>query len=495
MLTDAAGVQTPCHDGGEPGQTDHGSLDGALTDPYENGSRTESVTLSSKGDSVTGSHTENADGTTTDSVKLSEQQTKLKVGAGTATMTLSEEVAVTHDPAAGTKTFTFTAAELAALEAATPGADKKDGSPFVVGAKGTLELKGSYSVTLPEGATIADALAVDPTDPSSLQKGSSIAMEDSLTTAFTGSGAITIRGVQFGASTTQTDSQGTVTQISRGTDGTYAMATGEKDFRGATHGVSIGIPNVAKLEAGGGSGKQTSVIEHAVFADSPAGVDAMRQAHATGTLPPDTSDAVLERYKDEHTASVESSYSKRSIGGDSGSGTHSMSHERISSESVVRTHSDGHQQGAERYFTPGGTSPYVEKRTETGEETLYVTATNEAALPRGNGNDPTQRDTWDEMYSLDQPAPATEPQATRIVYTESEVAQMRANENPVTPSDNELHYMLNRSYEDPNRAAEEMYRNYNDLEPGDPVPQDLSQSSPGVPGRTLTPHQTVESVQ
>ena len=488
MLTDAAGVQTPRHDGGEPGQVDHEPLDGEVTDPDENWSQTKSTTVAGGGDAVTGSTTENGDGTTTESVTLSDTQKVKVLGHGEVSMTLEGEVAVTHDPAAGTVSFTISGTETGAF-----GAGVESGGTGANG-EASVAASGSYTVTLPEGSTIDDALAVDLSDPTTLPKGASIAVEDSLIGSFTGNATVASPGVQVGATTTTSVGTGTVTSISHNEDGTYEMSQGEKDTSGTTAGVSIGIPKVAKLEVGTSSGSESATVEHAVFADSPAGVEAMRQAHATGTLPPDTSDAVLERYKDEHTARTNGVFAEGQIGDDDTSVSHSQSSESVSYESVQRTHSDGHQQGIERVFQHGATE-YTEKRTETGEETLYVTATDENYPRRGNGNDPTQRDTWDEMYSLDLPAPATEQQLTRIAYTESEVAQMRANEDPTTPSNSELEYMWSRSNQDPTRAAEQMYREYNGLEPGDPVPQDLGQSSPGVPGRTLTPHQTVESVQ
>lgn len=488
LLPNAMNTMTPVHDGGAPGQPDHGELDDEVTVPDENGSITRSGTLAGDGDSLTVASTESGDGSTTESVTLTDQQQKFGNDAISGSLSRSAEVAVTHDPESGTVSYTF---EVAAIEKG--GIEAKDGGTGA-GVEGTATESTSYTVTLPEGASITDALAIDLSDPTSLPPGGSFAIESSLTAELAGSGSVVTGGIQFGAEVAQSESVSTVTEISRAQDGTFEMAVGEIDAIGTTGGVSIGIPKAASLEVGPSVGTESSTVEHAVFADTPEGRAQMQNSYDSSTFPTETSDAVLERYQDVHTASTSGAYIEGKLGNDDLSVSGSVSTEGTTYESVERTHSDGHQEGIERVQQEGASS-YIEARTETGEEKLYVMATDQDSPRQGSDGtgDPTVRDTYDDFYSPVADSSPTEAQDSRVVYTEREIQQMRANEDPTSPSDSELGYLWNRSSEDPTRAAESMYRDYNGLDGGEPIPQGVSQQDPDVPGQSLVPDQPVSS--
>lgn len=488
LLANTASAMTPEHDGGKATGKDHGELDGEVAEGSKGWSRTDSVTAAGDGDSLTVSTTNSGDGSTTDTVTLTARQQKLEGGPLEGSFSKSAEVGITHDPESGTVSYTFEVADIAEA------GGELEGSKGGLGVESSVTAAGSYTVTLPEGATLADALGVNPADPTTLPPGGSFAIEDSLTAVLTDSGSLKHGGIEFGAEASASVTVSTVTEISRGMDGTYEIATGEAEDLSGSGGVSIGIPDILSVKSGPSGGFETSTVEHAVFADTAEGRAQMQESYGSGTLPSDTSEAVLDRFTDEHEVSTNGTFVEGKLGNDDASLSARTESEAIAYESVQRTHSNGHQEGLERVHQEGATS-YVEARTETGEETLYAMATDQDHPRRGNipGEDPFTRDTFDDFYSPVADSSPTEAQDSRIVYTERELEQMRAHEDPSAPSGSELEYLWKRSSEDPTRATETMYRDYNGLGSGEPIPQGVDQSDPDVPGRSLVPGQPVGS--
>lgn len=146
----------------------------------------------------------------------------------------------------------------------------------------------SYSVTVPAGTSLADAAAIDPYDPSTLPPGSSATVENSLSAELSATAGITYRGVRGGADVSVSEELTHVTTVARGEDGTISVDQGPGTAHGIEGGFSVGVKDVASIEAGVQADVVTSTVEHARFTGDESGMQAAQDALLGGAMPEDT---------------------------------------------------------------------------------------------------------------------------------------------------------------------------------------------------------------
>ncbi|MFQ6485576.1 hypothetical protein [Brachybacterium epidermidis] len=414
---------------------------------------------------------------TTQKLSLSSEQLVAANLIIDANVDFSGEFTKVTDPQAGTVTFTLTVESAQSLDGELP----------LVQGDGSLTEQTNYSVTLPIGATVDDALKIDPLDPTTLPPGGTLTTDSRLIAAGGGEGAGSFRGVELGVGGSASQAAFSVTEVTRHQDGTFTTASGPGHESGSALWAKAGFLGLAEIEAGAGGTHQTSVVEHARFADTPEGRAQMLATFRTNEYPTETSTHVLERFSDTHSVSSSNQYIKMKLGLEG-----SLSSDTKAYESVIREHADGHTEGIERVHIESESMPVVERRFATGKEPSFVM---EVArdTPNWRHNDPYDRSYFEEMYPVSS-AESLEHQHTRLEFSESEVRQMRENEHGEATS-SELEYMVHRAWEQhPDDAVKTIYLDYNDLD--QPIiPEGSTSHDPDVPGRALVPDQPVGSAR
>lgn len=496
-LAQAGHVAMPWTDGGgETPSREHEDVEGRLEDPSETSSSSASASASGPGAAAEYSRTDSADGSWSETTMISGSDTLFAGPLGKSEMRRSTEVGVAHDPGAGTVTFTFGVGAEQSLSAGGKDPMPTSGAPTSLDLTAATAQGTAYSVTMPEGSTMQDALAVDPSDPSSLPKGTSLTTTRSFGAEFSGSASVGIGSspvaVGGDASVSRTDTD--LVQVSRQEDGAYRYTSGAMSEESGSMGRSLSVPSVAKLRAGQTASTETSTLQTTAFEDSDAGSSALREAYAGGGHPDAASAGVADSWTDTHTVSTDGDYVSAQLGTTEHHVDASVSGSRVGYEAVSRTYADGHEQSIERAY-PGLDESVVERRTQTGEAPTYVFETNHDSRNAGLGSDPHERSYYDEMWSPYENRSATEAQTDRVIFTEDEVERMRSHENTTDGSTGELGYLWNRAHEDPNTAAKTMYRDFNGLGGAGAVPQDVAPSDATVPGQSVHPAQTVEEAR
>lgn len=272
-----------------------------------------------------------------------------------------------EDNGDGTVTYTITS-ELS--EEAKAAIEARFGSlPVTAGASSGESSSSEYQVTVPEGTSLAEAMAINPYDPSSIPAGASVTFansEKSSAGAEVGIGTLDGGGLSLGAETS--NGEGTSTTMSRDDDGNLTVTSGPTSALDRSLTARLGTPDLNAHLSQSDSRAETT-FETATFEDSPAGRRAYQEALSSGEYPSNTGDGVAETYTEHHrTRTVDVS------GGVTiGPGAPEKSDNMFTHESITRTYPDGHRESAEQYLPHGESSTNSVVRSEsTGRSPSYV---------------------------------------------------------------------------------------------------------------------------
>ena len=388
------------------------------------------------------------------------QQREISASRGNSELGLSSTVdrsaSVKVNPD-GTLTYTF---DLTFTDAATAGGEKHgSGIDF----DHTMTESKTYEVTVPEGTSLSEAMRIDHLDPSTIPEGASVSIstsDESSTGADVSVDTKRLPPLSFGASAME--GEGTSTVISRADDGTLSITAGPSTATGSDGSVGVG-PEFFKFTGSSSHRNESSVLEHAQFADSREGNQAYSDAISSGKLPEKTSTSVLERY----TESREHSYTDGSRELQIGDGSVSDTNRFYSQEKVTRTHSDGTEEWSQQIL-PNSTGDYARAYGGTGRETeyqLHIEA--DKGVPSGEGSDQYPDHTSTDLD---------------LRFTGDELQQARENSrggDTYRDNANYLASVAQASDGQPRDASNRLYNDYNGIENAmDPGPKD-----PKVPGR------------
>lgn len=438
-----------------------GSDNGGFTHEPGSDSRTSTVTIElPNGDTVAVSA---SDGATTH--QLTEGQTvKIPIGNGGESVTLTAEMAESFTVAVnpdGTLTYTFDY-DLS-HETAVSSENKLWGLEHGEGEG----MSRSHSVTVPAGTSVAEAMRINPYDPSSIPTGAEVAMETSQYDTSRTDLQVDARRTPpllFGASSK--DGEGTMTVVSRHEDGSLSVLAGPTSSLEKGGHVGVGTEDL-NLRLTSNVTNSDAQLEYARFADSRAGNEAFSDAVRSGDLPQATSAPVVERYSESRDAGTIS----EGFAATAGRAGASSEENTYTAEHVVRTHPDGTRIWTEQVL-PNGTDEGSSVRAYggTGQETEYhvhiesdqhSTAAEQYYGRDGNGD-------------LD------------LVFGEDEVTRMRENSPNSAPGDSNTDYIAGQAKQSevasPDVAVRDIVNDYNGRGPQLTGSQDQS-SDVEIPGR------------
>lgn len=226
-----------------------------------------------------------------------------------------------------------------------------------------------YQVTVPKGTSLAEAMAINPYDPSSIPPGASVTFansDKSSAGAEVGIGTLGAGGLSLGAETS--NGEGTSTTIGRDSEGNLSVTSGPTSAINSSVTARLGTSDINAHLSQSDSRSETT-FETATFEDTPAGRRAYQEALSSGQYPTDTGDGVVETYTEHHeTRKVDVSGGMKI-----GPGSAEKSDNMFTHESITRTYPDGHRETAEQYLPQGDSSTNSVVRSEsTGRPPSYV---------------------------------------------------------------------------------------------------------------------------
>jgi uncharacterized protein YukE len=410
------------------------------------------------------------DGSVSLEAKDSLLKTEMTLPDGTKITTETAESYTVTENADGTVTYTFEQSHSL----------KGEGEAGPV--SGEAEGVGSTTlqVTLPEGSTAADALAVNPHDPDTIPPGGSVTAEVSATA----SGEVGVSGTKgvWEYLTVGGGAEGEVGHTavySKDEDGTLSIASGPKEAFASSIFAQIGTDDW-HLRFENGTGTTTTQLEYAEFSADEAGADAYRDAASGGGMPDRIDGAVTDRYTENRTLSVGESSASAQLG--------SVGAERSSTdfaiERIEREWPDGHEEFVE-YAAPrlNESGTFAETVGGTGRETSYRVSLQDEG-PAFMTNDRSFGDAYGGREAMNN--------GVDMYYSAAELEQMRAgaeHRTGITFESNEayLQYLAGTSAFSPTGGAPEaLWTGYNDYNGGD---YQLNDPNTGgeYPGRQESP--------
>lgn len=347
---------------------------------------------------------------------------------------------------------------------------------------GEAELVGTTAleVTLPEGSTVADALAVDPHDPETIPPGGSVTSE----VTASGSGELGVSGTRGvweyitvgGGIEAET---GHTTVYAKDEDGALSIASGPREAFSSSMSARIGTDDW-HLRFETGTGDDTTQLEYVEFSADAAGADAYRDVSAGEGMPDRIDDVVTDRYTETRSLEVgESSASVQlgPVGAENSSTNYAI-------ERINREWPDGHEEFVE-YAAPrlNHSGTYAEVVGGTGRETSYRVSLQD---------DGTTFLNYDESFRHAYGGREARNDGIDMSYTAAELEQMRAgaeHRTGMTYESNEdyLRYLAGTSALNPDGGAEEaLWTAYNDYNGGTYQQNDPSTGGQ-IPGTPMSP--------
>lgn len=451
-------------------QSGAGDADPASDSPFTHtpgtDSKESSVTVTGKdGDSITVSKT--SESLSAEVIDAHRHEVSAGGGGASATVTVekSEKYSVER-LADGTTTYTFT--------------DRISNSAEVSGDSKIMDLavgKGdarsvTYSVTVPPGTKLTDALDVSPYDPSSIKPGYEVSIDTSKEQSTSVDGGIDLKRLpplRFGAESTE--GTGTTTQIARSEDGTLSLKAGPTEFESRNDSLGVGTKNL-NFSMTGGRESKGATLEYAEFSDDANGNKAFRDAVRSGQLPDADSSAVTERYTETRRETTANPGMNLHAGNELGYADVSKSHNAFVSERITREYSDG--------------------RTEWDEQILPI-GTDNGSWARASGGSDTETSyrlhmeskNSDDLSSVESYYGSRPSGDVDLEFSESELDQARSNaarrENDKDTNNEyaaEIVTLSQRQGIDP--AVDQLKNDYNNFTPG---PDGGTSDSDEVPGK------------
>lgn len=431
--------------------------------PGEDSTEESTTATGPDGDSVTQTTSEDSVKTEVTDV----QRHEVPLGGDSAKATLTTEKSDTYTVETlsdGTKIYTFTERVTNSGEI---GGDSKL-MDLAVGKGDSTSV--TYSVTVPPDTKLADALGVSPYDPSSIKPGYEISIDTSdeqSTNVDAGVDLKRLPPLRFGGESTE--STGTTTQISRGEDGKLSVKSGPTESQSDDSHAGVGSKDLNfSLTRSGDSSYAT--LEHAEFANTPAGDDAFRDAMRTGVLPDSDSSAITERYTETRRESTKENGWNLHAGNDNGSVDHGRSNTTFASERITREYQDGRKEWDEQILPQGpDTGDWARASGGTGKETDY-----RVHIAPESGDDLT---VIGDNYGREVDGPF------ELSFTERELDRARGNSGSPDNHTN-IDYLAGivaaSENKSPDWAVRELHNDYNHFQPG---PDGGTGSSDPAPGR------------
>lgn len=403
------------------------------------------------------------------SVKEEDKDTLLKheieYSNGTKVTTeTSETYTVVHN-ADGSVTYVFDQTHTVKANGSVEAGD------YEIGAEAKVAASSKVTVTMPEGSTAADALAIDHLDPSTIPPGASVKVE----TTDTGSGALTVSRDLLSVGIGAEAKAGQAAVYARSEDGNLSVATGPSHAFSSTMNARLGTDDWhVKFEHG--TTQTSTVTEYAEFSTGAAGDEAYRSAVTSGDLPDRIGEGVEDRYTETRELQTTNSTGTIKTPGVSAEARGTG----MAIENIQREWPDGHIEHAE-YAAPNinGSGSYSTVVGGTGRETVYSvhlapTDTQFVGADRSLNDAYGGSHTWDNGVT--------------IRYTESELTQMMSGyENrtgiSVEGPNDYLRTIAGTAGYPPGSQREAMWQAYNDYNGGE---YQLNESHTGgeVPGHT-----------
>lgn len=327
----------------------------------------------------------------------------------------------------------------------------------------------TYSVDVPAGTSVAEALKINPYDSSSIPRNSTVTIDTShdRTTAVDAQvDTRTLPPLVLGGESS--DGEGTSTVIARGEDGTLSVTAGPTASESDSAYAGIGTKDL-NFSLGTSRDSSSATLEHAEFAGTPEGDEAFSEAVRTGRMPDGDSSAVTERY----TETREDTTSRKGLNLHLDSVDIGRSHNDFASERITRDYGNGRTEWDEQILPAGiDNGSWARASGGSDRETNYQIhmVTDDSAVLSDV-----------EDYYGHRPSGPVD-----LSFTESELDQARANSNAKTSSDfsNNSDYaagIVARSQnQSVNMAVKDVNNDYTNFEPG---PDGGTQDSDEVPGR------------
>lgn len=391
-----------------------------------------------------GTQTVTLDGTTT--VETEVQTPRGKV---TTSVRVGDTMEVT-ETADGKLTYTFKAV----AEHSRSG--EVDGTIF--GAEGSAgsKVEQVYSVTVPKGTDVSEAMQITPFDPSSIPRGASVTTGTGVEQSSSLSVSGAYRGFELGLGGSVAEGSSQALTISRDADsGNLSMLEGPTDMTSEGSAVDLGRGDM-KLSMGSETIDSRKVLEYSEFSNDGAGNEAYMRALHNGMPGDESSPGVEDRYRQTHTSTViedgfEVGHQDVLVIG--------RKHVGYSDELVVRDHPDGSREFAQQVLPHGeasNNSVMVEGGTD--RKTSYTMTLGD--VPRTPGNTDILGEHWGQFQHGDD---------LSISFSKDELSTMEANRaawhgNP-DQYQNETDYLSSVVATDDHHGAhqvvEDVLRDYN----------------------------------
>lgn len=380
--------------------------------PGEGGKET-TKTLSLGGRSV--ETTTDADGNISTKVGITKDLVDAKAGGGPVSVELDAKITTsgeTKDNGDGTVTYTMSAELTAEAKAAL----KAKGGPVSVSAESSEGLGGSttYSVTVPEGTPVEQALTINPFDPTSIPAGATVTFDAAASRTSSDSVGLGTSGIDLVTITgTDTTEKGYSTSVGRNADGTLQVTTGPTDKMVESGQVQLGLDK-ANVHLGSETTKTDTVFEKATFTDDPAGHAAYKDALMRHRFPDDAGDGVVSTYTERHQSEVKDSKEGWELGSASSESTQNMTRH----DSITRTYPDGHEESAEQWLPMGDQSTNAVVKSSASDRPSTYSIQLDNSIDTGAY---VQDSAYERHYGV------TPGERAGIMLTEQEADQIRDN--------------------------------------------------------------------
>ncbi|MEE1652089.1 hypothetical protein V1260_15010 [Brachybacterium sp. J144] len=355
MLANAAGRPVMEHDGGGSGSDRDSAKIGAPEDDFTHDpdANSGSTTVELPDGTVLELNDDGTGAVTLDGSPKIKAEVDLGNGVTVTTeLEVGTDVKIQENPD-GTITFTMTGTAAQSVTGAAEADMKGIGVGYETGS--TVTTESVYSVTVPAGTSLAEAMQINPYDPSSIQPGTEVAFGSEVAAAANMEVSGKHRGFEAGLGVEASAATGDTTVIGRDASGTLSMTSGPYSELGLDSGMSVGTdllgPEV-KLSAGIQHTVRESVVEHVAFSNDAAGDRAFLEAVNGGGYPTDLdAPGVVDRYTETRTSTSMSNsvgfeiedIIKAEHGGNN----------TFSDELIVRTRPDGTNEWAQQVIPHG----------------------------------------------------------------------------------------------------------------------------------------------
>lgn len=305
----------------------------------------------------------------------------------------------------GTVTYTVTSelSEEAKAELAAKGVNFSGD----VGVNSGSSRSTEYEVTVPEGTSIAEVLAITPHDPSSIPPGASVSFSSERATSGGADVGIGVVGDGlFSIGAQESNGEGTTTSVGRDSDGNLTVTTGPTSAMNSTVTARLGTDDL-NLHIAQSDSRDGSTFETATFEDTASGRRAYQEALTNGKYPSNTGDGVLTTYvENQRTRTVDVAG-----GVTTGPASSELSSNMFTQQSITRTYPDGHQESAAQWLPHGDSSMTSVVRSDaSGREPTYVVTLDTSGGSRAATS----------SYGLESPG-----DRTSILLTEDEASVVR----------------------------------------------------------------------